>query len=209
METRGRRGSRAPIETAAPDREPISEPTDAVPAIASPSVSEPAALPVADDPDTPDRASLTALAIAEEALAHAPESPPQSSPGSLPGFSGGKPAALPAADDFYGFGREALAAFAQSQAALARGLAVLGIEITGLAQSEFATASRTATRLLAVRTLSDAMMLQADYARTSLEAAVAGAARLSDLGVKLATEAAEPLVTQLGKSWLKAARLAG
>jgi hypothetical protein len=203
METRGRRGARASIGTAAPDRAPIAEPIEAVSAIAAPAMDEPAAPPAAADSHAPERDSLTALAVAEEALAHAPEAPPESPPRSV-----SKPEALPAAGDLYGFGRAALAAFAQSQAALARGLAVLGIEIAGLAEAELATASRTANRLLAVRTLSDAMMLQADYARTSLDAAVAGSARLSDLGVKLATEAAEPLVTQLGKSWLQAVRLA-
>jgi hypothetical protein len=200
MERRGRRGSRAPIEAAAPDREPISEPTDAAPELLSPPASESVAQPAAEDPDVPDRDSLTALAIAEEALARVSETPPEPP---------GKAAAPRAADELCALGRAALAAFAESQAVLARGFADLGAEITALTQSELAAAARTATRLLAVRTLSDAMMLQTDYIRTRLDAAATGSARLSNLGVKLATEAAEPLVTQFGRNWLQAVRLTG
>jgi hypothetical protein len=154
-----------------------------------------------DNPAAAGGDSLTALAMAEEALARAPEPAGEPAPS--------QPAAQPMVGNLYALDRDSLAALAKSQAALARGMTALGFEIAGLALSEFDAASRAATRLLAVRTLSDAMALQADYARSSLAAAFAGVSRLSQLGVKLAADAAEPLVAQFGRNWVKAVRRAG
>ena len=106
------------------------------------------------------------------------------------------------------FGREVFAAFVQSQTALARGLEAMSVEVTGLAISGIDTATRTATDMLGVKTLSDAIEVNAGFTRSSFDALVGGSAKLSELGMKLATEASQPILTQLGKSWVKAARLA-
>lgn len=106
------------------------------------------------------------------------------------------------------FGREAFAALVQSQTAVARGLEALSAELAGLALSGMDAAARTATGLLAVRTLSDAIEVNAGFGRSSFDALVGGSAKLSELGAKLAAEASQPILTQLGKGWIKAARLA-
>jgi hypothetical protein len=106
------------------------------------------------------------------------------------------------------FGREVFAALVQSQTALARGLEAMSVEVTGLAISGIDTATRTATDMLGVKTLSDAIEVNAGFTRSSFDALVGGSAKLSELGMKLATEASQPILTQLGKSWIKAARLA-
>jgi hypothetical protein len=62
--------------------------------------------------------------------------------------------------------------------------------------------------MLGVKTLSDAMEVNTGFARSSFDTLVGGSAKLSELGVKLATEASQPLLTQLGRSWIKAARFA-
>jgi len=36
---------------------------------------------------------------------------------------------------------------------------------------------------------------------------VGGSAKLSELGVKLAAETSQPILTQFGKGWIKASRL--
>ncbi|HZU87713.1 MAG TPA: phasin family protein, partial [Stellaceae bacterium] len=150
---------------------PISEPEAVIPEeIAPPAPEEPAAA----ERDAASRDSLTALAMAEEALAHVPE------PAGAPAAP--QPAAPPASD-LCALGRDSLAALAAAQAALVRGCEAVGGEIVGLARLGLETASRTATGLLAARTLSEAVALQADYARNSLDAAVAASARLSKLGV--------------------------
>jgi hypothetical protein len=197
METRRRRGSREPLETAAPESVPILEPEAVIPEEIAPPAPE---APAAEDHDAASDDSLTALARAEEALTHIPE---------VSGAPAPEEPAAPPADDLCALGRDSLAALAEAQAALVRGYEAVGSEIVGLARSGLDTASRMAAGLLAVRTLSDAVALQADCARSSLDAALCGSARLSQLGVRLAAEAAEPLVAQFGRNWLRAARRAG
>ena len=94
----------------------------------------------------------------------------------------------------------------QSQTAVARGLEALSAELTGLALSTIDTATRTATDLLAVRTLSDAIEVNAGFGRNSFVALVGGSAKLSELGAKLAAEASQPILEQLGEGWIRAAR---
>ena len=106
------------------------------------------------------------------------------------------------------FGREVFAALVQSQTAVARGLEAMSVEVTGLAISGIDAATRTATDMLGVKTLSDAIEVNAGFTRSSFDALVGGSAKLSELGMKLATEASQPILTQLGKNWVKAARLA-
>jgi hypothetical protein len=60
--------------------------------------------------------------------------------------------------------------------------------------------------LLAVKTLSDVIELNAGFTRSSIDAFVGGSAKLSELGAKLLTEASQPILTQLGRGWSKAAR---
>jgi hypothetical protein len=104
------------------------------------------------------------------------------------------------------FGGDAATALAQSQAALARGLEAMSAEMAGLALSGLQVLARTATKLLAVKTLSDAIEVNAGFTCSSLETLVGGSAKLSELGVKLAAETSQPLFGQLTREWSKAAR---
>lgn len=190
MEPRGRRGPRTPIETAAPEGSAVPFSGEPAPEAQPPFIGDP---PAADDPGARTGDSLTAIAVAEEALAGETESPVA-------------PAASPSAKAREPLDRGSLMALARAQAALTRGLAALGFEIAGLACTEFANAARAASRLIAVRTPSEAVRLQADYWQRSLDAALSGSARLSKLGVAVAAETAEPLVAQFARNWLQAAR---
>jgi len=111
-----------------------------------------------------------------------------------------------APEEIADFRRETLGALAQSQAALARGLEALSAEMAGLALSGIDTAARAATRMLGIKTLSDAIEVNASLTCSSFDALVDGSARLSELGVKLAAETSQPLFSQLGKAWIKPAR---
>jgi hypothetical protein len=106
------------------------------------------------------------------------------------------------------FGREAFAALVQAQTAVARGLEALGAEVAGLALSRIDAAARTATGMLAVKTLSDAIELNAGFTRGSIDALVGGSAKLSELGARLVAEASQPILTQLSRGWSKAPRRA-
>jgi hypothetical protein len=183
MESKGRRALRA----AAPGTVPAETMS---PAVASPSAGKPAEQLISAEAPVEVVAPVVAAAAtpAVERLAAAAKS-----------ASGAEVA---------DFGREVFAALVQSQTAVARGLEALSVEVTGLAISGIDAATRTATDMLGVKTLSDAIEVNAGFTRSSFDALVGGSAKLSELGMKLATEASQPILTQLGKSWVKAARLA-
>jgi hypothetical protein len=94
------------------------------------------------------------------------------------------------------------AALAQSQAALTRGLGALSAEMARMALSGIDTAARTTTQMLSVKTLSDAIAVSAGFTCSSFDTLVGGSAKLSELGVRLTAEAAQPFLSQLGQSWL-------
>jgi hypothetical protein len=117
-------------------------------------------------------------------------------------------AACALSDVFADFGSQNFAAFIQSQTALARGLEALSAEMTGLTLSGIDTAARTATDMLAVKTIADAIEVNAGFTKRNFDTLIGGSAKLSELGVKVASEASQPILTQLGKDWTRAARLA-
>ncbi len=118
------------------------------------------------------------------------------------------PAERASSEDLADLGRDTFAALVQSQTAMARGLEALSAELAALALSGIDATARTATDMLAVKTLSDAIEVNAAYTRSSFVALVGSSAKLSELGAKLAAEASKPILTQLGKGWIKAARFA-
>jgi hypothetical protein len=89
-----------------------------------------------------------------------------------------------------------------------RGLGAFSLELAGLGLSAIDAAARTATDLLAVRTLSDAMEVNAEFGRNSFVVLIGGSAKLSELGAKLAAEASQPILKQLDEGWIKVTRLA-
>ena len=76
----------------------------------------------------------------------------------------------------------------------------MSVEMAGLAFSGIDTAARAATKMLGVKTLSDAIDVNAGFACSSLDALVGGSAKLSELGVKLATETSRPFLHSWGKA---------
>jgi len=69
-----------------------------------------------------------------------------------------------------------------------------------MALSGIDTAARTATQMLSVKTLSDAIAVNAGFTCSSFDTLVGGSAKLSELGVRVAAEAAQPFLSQLGQS---------
>lgn len=102
-------------------------------------------------------------------------------------------------------GGDAFSAVMESQAAVLRGLQALSAEMAGLAGSGIEAAARTASGMLAARTLADAVEINTGFARHSFDALVAGSAKLSEIGLRVATEASRPLLSQFGEG-RKAAR---
>jgi hypothetical protein len=196
METKGRRSLRASGATEAPAA-PI-KPVEAPPPANGAGEAEPpkpAELLVEASKSTEtavDLAAAAATAAPTPAIGAFPPAPKSANP-----------------DIPRRFESDAAAALAQSQAALARGLEAMSAEMAGLALSGMNVLARTATKLLAVKTLSDAIEVNAGFTCSSLETLVGGSAKLSELGVKLAAETSQPLFGQLARGWSKAARPGG
>ena len=196
METKGRRSVRAsgPSEVPAAPVKPV----EASAPINGPSEAEPPkAAELLVEAAKPTETAVDLVTVAATAA-------PTPNVGPLPA------APKAAKTDFLGhFEGDAAAALAQSQAALARGLEALSAEMAGLALSSIDVLARAATKLLAVKTFSDAIEVNAGFTCSSLETLVGGSAKLSELGVKLAAETSQPLFGQLTRGWGKAARLGG
>lgn len=192
METKGKRAPRAPL-TAAPAEPPKPVEVPAIPAGRAEASTEPPPAEILADPASPAEAALnlatSATSVSPPGTSAVAEAMKSKSP-----------------DDFVYFGRDAFAALAQSQAALARGLEALSAEMAGLALSGIDAASRTAAKMLEVKTLSDALEVNTGFTCKSLDTLVGGSAKLSELGVKLAAETSQPILTQFGKGWIKASR---
>ena len=89
----------------------------------------------------------------------------------------------------------------ESQAAVSRGLQALGDELACYARRSMETLACTAIDTLSVKTWSDAVAVNSRLARTSFDQWVDSAAKVSELGIKLANDAAKPLLAKMGVAW--------
>lgn len=103
-------------------------------------------------------------------------------------------------EDLTGRGKDTLSALVAANAALSDGLERVGLELVGLGRTLFESAAAACAALLDAGTLEDVVVLQSDFARTYVERMFASGARLSELGLKAASDAYEPLGTCAGKA---------
>jgi hypothetical protein len=96
-------------------------------------------------------------------------------------------------DSFADFSRDTFAAVTKSNLALSEGLQAIGHEILAYATSSLESASQTATALLGAKTLDEVIQLNSDLARSALGTLVERSAKLSEMGVALASETFAPL----------------
>jgi phasin family protein len=101
----------------------------------------------------------------------------------------------------FAIGRTAFGALAESQTAVARGVEAMALEAAALARSGFSAAADAATALLGARNLADAFEVQAGFARRSIDAALDGSVRLSEIAVKTTAEASRPILARLDQTW--------
>jgi len=111
--------------------------------------------------------------------------------------------------DLAALGRENLAAVARANAALVKGFEELGQEVAGYAQHNLVSAVDTARALVGVRTIADLVALNRKVAQATLEGALANSARLSEIGIRVATEALGPLNDRVAQTFGRLARPAG
>jgi hypothetical protein len=127
--------------------------------------------------------------------------PTERSPKPAPPSVAAAPRHAAPADDVFAYGQQAWAALAEAQAAAARGFEALVGEINTLTRSEMAAATNSATAMLGVKTLAEAVEVNLGYARRSFDALIGSSAKLSEIGVKAAADASRPILTRFGSGW--------
>lgn len=185
METRGRRTARAAEPTAPAD------PVDPIALDAAP--SQPAEVP--SEPPQPDEIDAEAAETMETALDVVTSSV----------AGAGQALINPRAPETGHAAPDSFSALARSQVALE----AISAEMAGMALSGIDSSARTASEMLSFKTFSQLIALNAGLACTGLDTLIGGSARLSELGVKLASETSQSLLTQLGNNWLLSGRAAG
>jgi phasin family protein len=98
-------------------------------------------------------------------------------------------------------GDDPWAAWTESSSALARGFEALATELTGMARSGIDATTDAAKAMIGAKTLAEAVEINASLARRSFDAVIEGAAKMSEIGVKAATEASRPVLNRLGETW--------
>jgi phasin family protein len=104
----------------------------------------------------------------------------------------------PAGEDLWA---DPWSALTEAQSALARGFEAVATEVGGLTRSGIAASTEAATAMLGAKTLAEAIEINTGYARRGFDAMLGGAAKLSEIGVKAATDASRPILDRLGESW--------
>ncbi|MHC8509338.1 MAG: phasin family protein [Rhodospirillales bacterium] len=98
-------------------------------------------------------------------------------------------------EDLTAYNKDNLDAAMASGAVFAKGVQDMNKAFFALAQASMEDSAAATRRIMACKSLNDVFAVQSDLARTGYEKAVAESRRFSDMGVKLAEEAAAP-VTQ-------------
>jgi hypothetical protein len=98
------------------------------------------------------------------------------------------------ADKLFAAYRATLASIGAPQAALASDVTAMALEMSGLARSNLTAAGDSVTALLSARSLVDAVEIQLGFARRSLDAMADGSTRLGEIGLRLASGAAKPIL---------------
>jgi len=123
--------------------------------------------------------------------------PPElASIGSPPGPAATPPFTPMSLESFADLSRENLAAVTKANLALSEGLQAMSEEIFGFARLSFASAAKTASALLAAKTLDEVVELSSAHARSSFETLAERSAKLSEMGVSIASEAFAPFVAR-------------
>ena len=158
-----------------------------------------AATVIREDPTVPETASAPPAAPAEpvaEVIAEPPAPVAQAALEIVPKL------AEPPADSV----NDPWAAFTEAQAVLGRGFEEIAVEVAGMTRSGIAAVADAALALFGVRTLSEAVEINALLARRGIDAMIDGSAKLSEIGVKAVSEASQPIVSRLGEGWGAPAR---
>ena len=96
-------------------------------------------------------------------------------------------------DDFAALGQGHVEAVVKANTVLAKGAEEIGKELMAYVQSSLERTAGAAKALIGAKTLQDVVQLNTEFAKASYDTYLANATKLSELSVKVANEALEPL----------------
>lgn len=105
-------------------------------------------------------------------------------------------------------GKENVEAFVKSSQILAKAAEEMGKAISTFAQSSMELNQQAGQALLGVKSVQDLVEVQAELARSSMDHMIAGASKISDMAVKVANEAFEPIQHRVSQAIEKATKVA-
>jgi phasin family protein len=102
-----------------------------------------------------------------------------------------------AADDAAAFGKSNVEAMLQAGSIFFHGMEELTRSLMGITQSQVETSLSTAKALISAKTLTEFTTLQNAYAKSAFDNVVTEATQLSEIAIRVANEAIEPLTARV------------
>jgi len=100
-------------------------------------------------------------------------------------------------EEFAELGKENIDAFVKSGTIFARGFEEAGKSLINFTRRSLETSVETAKAVMGCRDLREVVDMQSDFARTSFDSLMTEGSKLSEIGVKVANEALEPIQARL------------
>ena len=100
-------------------------------------------------------------------------------------------------EEIAAFSKANIDAFVQANTILVKGFEELSKEIVALTQASIETAATTTKAVFAAKTIKDVVALQSDFTKTSFDKFVSNSSKLSELGVKVASDAIAPVTARV------------
>ena len=97
-------------------------------------------------------------------------------------------------------GKDMLSALVAANAAMSQAMEHMSLELVSLARAAVESAAATGARLVDATSLEDVVALQYDFTKGCVERLIVGGARLSELGLRAASEVYEPLAARAEKA---------
>lgn len=106
-------------------------------------------------------------------------------------------AALQGYDEMASVNKDTMDAYAKAGNVVAKGMEDLGKTLFAFAQSQAEANVEAAKSLMGAKTINDVMEIQSELARSQFDAFVAESTKVSEMTMKVANEAGEPIQAQL------------
>jgi phasin family protein len=173
----------------------------AEPAVASPVIPEavaPAPEPevapaITSDPFPKFKQGHSIMATAEQTFASAKEQFEKFSKGFMSSFGNGFGSSFGGFGDFASVGRENVEAFVKASTIFVKGTEEIGKSVAALTQSQVEASLATTKALMGVTNFKQAIELQNEAAKTSFDKLMSEGNKITELSMKVANEAIEPI----------------